>query len=55
MALEESDDKLKSVEQEGFQFQYDKRLENILKTTVIDYVESFWRTGLTISAAGSYC
>ena len=52
MALEESDEKLIALEHEGLPFQFEERLKHVVENTVIDFSDSFWRQGLTISTAG---
>ena len=56
MALDESDENLTALENEGFTFQFEERLKSIVDSIVIDFTESFWQKGLTIrSAVGGAC
>ncbi len=52
MALEESDEKLTALEHDGFMFQFEERIKNVVENTVIDYTENFWQKGLTIRTSG---
>jgi|GEM_PF-4102362 len=56
MALDESDEKLTALEHEGFTFQFEERLKQVVENIVIDFSDSFWQKGLTIrTAAGGTC
>ena len=56
MVLDESDEKLTALEHEGFTFQFEERIKQIVDSIIIDFTENFWQKGLTIrTSAGGSC